>query len=120
MSKIGKVGKRKKTGGRKKGTPNKISLTVKQAVIETFSNLGGIEHMTAWARKQPTEFYRLAGRLIPTEITGQGGGPVLVTSDPQEIARRMLFLLNRGAVAGDKKLEPQTSPQTVKKLTVVA
>ena len=54
--------------GRKKGTSNKFSLTVKQAVTESFVNLGGVEAMTRWARGNQTEFYKIFARLIPHEI----------------------------------------------------
>jgi hypothetical protein len=66
------MAKGKKTGGRQKGTPNKIAGSIKQAVLDTFNDIGGIRHMKKWAKKQPTEFYRLAGRLIPTETKVQG------------------------------------------------
>lgn len=64
--------KRKKTGGRRKGTPNRVSLTLRQAVLDTFERLGGLRHMVAWAKKNPNDFYRLAARLIPP------GVPVLI------------------------------------------
>ena len=57
-------------GGRKPGTPNKFSLSVREAVLETFERLGGVEHMTAWAADHPAEFYRIAAKLIPQAIEG--------------------------------------------------
>lgn len=121
MSKVGKVGKRKKTGGRKKGTPNKITLSIKQAVIDTFGKLGAVAHMTNWAKLQPSEFYRLAARLIPTEVTGAAGGPVQlsVVEDPRETARRMAFLLACGAAA-EEKGQAKPAPKARKKLPVPA
>ena len=59
-----------KTGGRKKGTPNKIGLSVRQAVVETFERLGGVEHMTTWAVEFPSDFYRILARVAP-----QGAAP---------------------------------------------
>ena len=66
------MAKGKKTGGRKKGGLNKVTSSIKQAVLDTFNELGGTTHMKKWAKKQPTEFYRLAGRLIPTETRVDG------------------------------------------------
>lgn len=66
--------KRNKTGGRRKGTPNKVSLSLKQAVLDTFEKLGGIRHMVAWAKKNPNDFYRLAARLIPPGVPVQIDG----------------------------------------------
>lgn len=68
-SKVGKVEKRQKTGGRKAGTPNKFTGNIKDAVLETFYALGGVKHMTKWARESPTDFYRICSKLIPTQIT---------------------------------------------------
>lgn len=56
-----------KTGGRKKGTPNKLSISVKENVIAVFHEIGGIETMTDWARGNPTQFYALYCKLLPTE-----------------------------------------------------
>lgn len=72
------MAKGKKTGGRKAGTQNKLSLTVKAAVLEVFNNLGGVEQMGVWAAENPTEFYKIAARLIPTEVVGSEGGPLVV------------------------------------------
>ena len=66
----------RKTGGRKKGTQNKFTLSVKDSVLKTFGNLGGVKHMTTWAKENPTEFYKIAAKLIPTEITGKDGSPL--------------------------------------------
>ena len=72
----------KKTGGgSRKGRPNKIPGSVRAAVWDAFIDLGGTEGMVQWAASSPqarSEFYKLAGKLIPTEITGEGGGPVVV------------------------------------------
>ena len=67
--------KRQKYGGRKKGSRNKITATIKESVLQVFEALDGIDGMAAWARENRTEFYRIAARLIPTEqqITGAGG-----------------------------------------------
>ena len=72
--------KRPKYGGRKKGTPNKLSLTIKESVLEVFATLGGVDAMADWARANPSEYYKIAARLIPTEqqITGAGGRALLI------------------------------------------
>ena len=57
-----------KVGGRRSGTPNKLTTTFRQAVLTTFENLGGIDGLTDWAAENPTEFYKIAARLIPGEL----------------------------------------------------
>lgn len=51
---------------------NKISRTVKQTVLEVFDRLQLHEsaNLEAWAVENTTEFYKIAAKLIPTEITG--------------------------------------------------
>lgn len=61
-------GGKRNGAGRKPGVPNKITLSVKEAVLETFQNLGGVKHMTKWAKDNPSDFYRIAAKLIPQQI----------------------------------------------------
>jgi hypothetical protein len=63
-----------KTGGRKKGTPNKITASVKAALEAAFEGIGGVEKLRAWAESEPTEFYKLWAKLLPTQVTA-GGDP---------------------------------------------
>jgi len=60
-----------KTGGRRAGTPNKLSSTVKDNVLAVFEELGGKEHMKLWASENPTQFYNILAKLMPTEITAE-------------------------------------------------
>ena len=67
-----------KTGGRQKGTPNKLTTTFREAVLLTYHNIGGHEAFSNWAAKNRTEFYRIAARLIPAEINDSDGDRVTV------------------------------------------
>lgn len=58
----------RKTGGRKRGTPNKLTTAFKDAVRTAYNGIGGHSAFAKWAKENPTEFYRIAARLIPTEI----------------------------------------------------
>ena len=62
----------KKTGGRKKGTPNKQTKEVKQNLIEAFEKLGGLDGMVDWASKNQGEnlgeFYKLWVKVLPVEM----------------------------------------------------
>ena len=62
-----------KTGGRKKGTGNKLGLTAKENIQNVFDGLGGYEAMQVWAKQNQTEFYRgVYPRILPTEVKGPG------------------------------------------------
>lgn len=57
-----------KTGGRTKGTPNRNTAAIREALTETFDRLGGVEALTAWGRENPNCFYALWAKLLPREI----------------------------------------------------
>lgn len=65
-----------KTGGRKKGVPNKRTAEVAAVLTEAFHGIGGTKRMTQWADEQPTEFFKLFAKLLPTQVTGKDGGPI--------------------------------------------
>jgi hypothetical protein len=54
--------------GRKKGTPNKLTMAAKEAFEYAFQDIGGPEALARWARKHQTMFYRLFARLIPLSL----------------------------------------------------
>lgn len=62
-----------KTGGRQKGSQNKITASVKEAFAVAFAQLQGEDgvNLVDWGRGNTTEFYKLASKLIPTEIQAQ-------------------------------------------------
>lgn len=63
----------KKVGGKKKGTPNKLTRTVRETLMQVFNELQDDPkvNLLAFGRKYPRDFYALAAKLIPVEITGQ-------------------------------------------------
>jgi hypothetical protein len=73
-------------GGRAKGTPNKTTSAAKEALSLAFQGVGGVEALTEWATDNQTEFYKLWAKLVPLEVSGEGGEPikfVIVTGVPQ-------------------------------------
>ena len=72
-------------GGRPAGAMNKLTKTVKETVLAVFNELQGDEkhNLKAFAEKNPKEFYAIAAKLIPTEITGTVK-QVIVVTDPDE------------------------------------
>jgi hypothetical protein len=82
MTRADEDGRRRKTGGRRKGTSNKSTALVREAILAVFSDLqdgGGGEngHLLQWAGANPTDFYKLAAKLLPLQVTGDNGGPVV-------------------------------------------
>lgn len=65
-------------GGRT--SPNKLTRAARDAFQIAFDKIGGAEALAEWAEANRTEFYKLYGRLIPTEVTGPGGAALLPPS----------------------------------------
>lgn len=59
---------RQKTGGRRKGSANKVTATARENIIAVFQRIGGTAAMARWARANETEFYKLYARLIPANV----------------------------------------------------
>lgn len=61
-----------KIAGRKKGTPNKLTRAFREAVHRVYDSIGGDDAFSKWAKGNRTEYYKIAARMIPTEIVGPG------------------------------------------------
>lgn len=57
-----------KSGGRKKGTPNKQTAAVKDMVLAALDGVGGIAYLKRQAEENPTAFMTLVGKVIPTQV----------------------------------------------------
>jgi len=66
----------KKLTGRVKGTPNKITATVKEVFTTVFSDLQNDKEakLSEWAKLNPTEFYKLCAKLIPAAVDVTSNG----------------------------------------------
>lgn len=66
--------------GRPVGAVNKSTRAVKEALQEAFEGLGGVPSLIAWAKEEPTEFYKLWTKLLPAEVKAEvtqvGDSPV--------------------------------------------
>ena len=74
MPRGSKPGERR--GGRKKGTPNRMTASARAAFEMAFAGAGGVKALREWAKANQTEFYKLYARLIPVEHSGIDGGPI--------------------------------------------
>lgn len=70
------------TSGLRKGggrvSPNKMTKSAKEAFAAAFDELGGAKALGEWATENPTEFYKLYARLIPTEVAGDPTSPLSI------------------------------------------
>ena len=62
-----------KTGGRTKGTPNKLTADVKGMILQALDKSGGVDYLLTQAHDNPSAFMTLVGKVLPKEMTGAGG-----------------------------------------------
>lgn len=84
--------------GRKKGVPNKTTAAIKTAIMAVYEALQEGEeephgHFLNWARETPTEFYKLASKLLPLQLTGDDGDPLSMTVDVSNLSPDQLKAL---------------------------
>jgi hypothetical protein len=58
-----------KTGGRKRGTPNKLTTDLKSAILGAFAAVDGQAYLERVARDDPRVFCALLGRVLPITST---------------------------------------------------
>lgn len=85
-----KFKKGQKSGpGRPKGAQNKTTTQLKEMILSALDESGGVAYLVERARDPRTAsaFLTLVGKVLPMQVTGEGGGPV------QTVARIELVVL---------------------------
>jgi hypothetical protein len=72
------MAKGKKTGGRQKGTPNKLTGEVKEMILQALAGAGGVAYLQRQADESPTAFLTLVGKVLPLQVTGKDGEALTV------------------------------------------
>ena len=56
-----------------KGATNKITKTVKECLLEAFNRMQDEPkvNLFEWGKANPTKFYEVSAKLIPTELTAK-------------------------------------------------
>ena len=68
-----------KVGGRKKGSPNKITADLKGMILGALSAKGGQKYLEAQATKNPNAFLTLVGKVLPMTVQGDAENPIQTT-----------------------------------------
>lgn len=80
-----------KTGGRKKGTPNKTTALLKDAILEAAQKAGDKGGMVGYLEKQahdnPPAFMSLLGKVLPMQVEGTGDDGSIQISVTQKIVK---------------------------------
>ena len=65
--------------GRPKGVPNKSTQLLKDAILMAATEAGEgdmVKYLVTQARDNPGPFMALLGKVLPMQVTGEGGGAV--------------------------------------------
>lgn len=65
-----------RTGGRVKGTPNKLSRDLKEMILGALSDVGGQAYLKVQAETNPNAFLGLVGKVLPMTVQGDKDNPV--------------------------------------------
>lgn len=81
-----KVGLDRSKTGRSKGTPNRTTALLKEAIIKAAEAVGEdmqgkgklVGYCKHLAKTEPKAFAGLLGKVLPMQVTGDGGGALVV------------------------------------------
>lgn len=75
-----------KTGGRQKGTPNRMTGALKDMILGALSDAGGQKYLVTQARDNPAAFLTLVGKVLPLQVSGDPANPVAVATRIEIVA----------------------------------
>ena len=77
----GHGGRRPGAGG-KKGVPRTKTKQAYEAIEMAFEGIGGVKALTAWARENPSDFYKVIfPKIIPVHVGGDPENPLRVVNE---------------------------------------
>ena len=65
----------RKTGGRQKGSLNKITKDVRNLILSSLDEVGGQKYLVQQAKANPAAFLTLIGKCLPKDVNNTHGGP---------------------------------------------
>lgn len=104
------VAKKPKTGGRQKGVPNKMTTQLREMILGALNDVGGQKYLAKQAKDNPGPFMTLLGKVLPTQLTGAGGGPLQtidLTNLSDEDIDRLEAIFGPLAGSSDDPARPQ-------------
>jgi hypothetical protein len=94
------MAKDNQAGGRAKGSPDGIAGDLRQMILGALADAGGREYLKRQAETTPSVFLALVGKIIPAASSSKDARPIETPEmSDLEVARRLAFLLARGAEA---------------------
>jgi hypothetical protein len=72
------MGGHRENAGRKKGVPNKLTADLKAMILGALEDAGGRAYLARQAIETPGPFLTLIGKVLPLQVSGEGGGKIIV------------------------------------------
>jgi len=63
--------------GRKPGSANKIPQALKDMILQSLSEVGGVSYLVAQSSKNPTAYLALIGKVLPLQVKQDGNEPMV-------------------------------------------
>jgi hypothetical protein len=83
---------------------------VKAALEAAFLGLGGVPALIAWGQQEPAEFYRLWGKLLPRNVTIEGGAQLGIVILPPLGSATATASASSGPVDSLERVEASLEP----------
>lgn len=62
--------------GRPKGSRNKVTVAVKDMILQALDGAGGVDYLIAQASQNPSAFLTLVGKVLPLDVNANLSGQV--------------------------------------------
>lgn len=78
-------GEKRPKQGRPPGTPNKTTQQLKDMILGALEEKGGVMYLAGLADSHPPAFAALLAKVLPMQVTGANGGPMVFERIVREI-----------------------------------
>lgn len=89
-----------KTGGRQKGSLNKTTTALKDAILNALDRAGGEDYLLQIAKTDPKTFAMLIGRVLPLTVAGDKENPLQVAHSLENLTDAQLAAIATGCRSG--------------------
>lgn len=75
-------------GGSRKGIPNRVTKELKDMILGALDKAGGETYLMERAQdpKTASAFLTLVGKVLPMQVTGANGGPIVIRASKEDEA----------------------------------
>lgn len=69
--------------GKPKGATNHLTRDLKEMILGALEDGGGQDWLRLQMTENPAAFMTLVGKVLPMQVSGEGGGPVIIVTGVQ-------------------------------------